>query len=310
MSENIPFFVAVAAGMIRCATPVLLATIGECVTEKAGIFNLGLEGIMLSGALTAVVVSFNTQSPLLALFAATAVGLLLGLLHALICIKFQANQVASGIAMTIFLGGVTAFFGANYVGKSIPSISQIKVPGLGDLPVVGQIFFNHDPLVYFCYVMVPLTYWLINHTRFGLSMRAVGVDPRSAAASGINVRQVRYLATMLGAALAALGGAYLSLVYAQGWIENIVAGRGWIAVGLVIFATWNPWKALVGAYLFGLAVSLQLRLQAAGSDISPYLLGMLPYLLVIAVMAITAILAKGKSQGQPTALGIPYTEQS
>jgi simple sugar transport system permease protein len=309
MTDSVPFIIAVAAGMIRSATPVLLATVGECLTERAGIFNLGLEGIMLAGALTSVVVSFYTQNVVLALAAALLVGIILGFLHGVMCIKLQANQVATGIAVTIFLNGITAFFGADYVGKSITSISSIKVPVLADLPFVGGIFFNHDPLVYFCYLVVPLSYWLLIHTRFGLSLRAVGEDPRSAAAAGINVRLIRYLATMIGAALAALAGAYLSLVYAQGWIENITAGRGWIAVGLVMFATWNPWKALIGACLFGLAVSLQLRLQASGSDMSPYLLGMLPYFMVIAAMTISAIITKGKIQGQPAALGVPYVEQ-
>jgi simple sugar transport system permease protein len=310
MTDSLPFMVAVAAGMIRCATPVLLAAVGECLTERAGVLNLGLEGIMLSGALTAVVVSFTTGNPALAVMAALLVGLLIGFIHGVLCIQLKSNQVAVGIAVTILLSGITAFFGANYVGKTIQSISAVKVPVLGDIPVVGTIFFNQDPLVYLSYAIVPLVFWLINGTSFGLSLRAVGEEPRAAAAAGIRVQLVRYLCTMLGASLAAIGGAYLSLVYAQGWVENITAGRGWIAVGLVMFAVWNPWRALVGAYIFGIAISLQLRLQAAGSDMSPYLLGMLPYFLVITAMAFSAIIARRKSQSQPAALGIPYAEQS
>lgn len=310
MTENIPFYVAVAAGMIRGATPVLLAAVGECLTERAGIINLGLEGIMLGGALTAVVVSFATHSALLAILAALTVGALIGLVHGIICIRFQANQVASGIALSILLTGITAFFGSDYVGKTITSISAVTIPGLSDIPIIGQILFTQDPLVYCCYAIVPATYWLINGTKFGLSLRAVGEDPRSAAAAGVQVKLIRLLCTMLGASLAALGGAYLSLVYAQGWTENITAGRGWIAVGLVMFATWNPWKALIGAYLFGLAISLQLRLQAAGADVSPYLLGMTPYLIVITAMALSSLMAKRKFQSGPTALGTPYAEQA
>ncbi len=310
MTDSMPFYIAVAAGMIRCATPVLLAAVGECITERAGVLNLGLEGIMLAGALSAVIVSYSTHNVVLAIVVALLVGALIGLLHALICIKFQANQVASGIAFTIFLSGITAFFGADFVGKPIQSISAIKIPGLSDIPVIGPILFNQDLLVYLCYVIVPVTYWLINQTRFGLSLRAAGEEPRAAAGAGINVKRVRYISTMLGASLAALGGAYLSLVYAQGWIENLTAGRGWIAVGLVMFAAWNPWRAMIGAYLFGLAISLQLRLQAAGSDVSPYLLGMLPYLLVISAMSLTAMMTKNKPKSAPTALGIPYTEQT
>jgi simple sugar transport system permease protein len=310
MNDSLPFWVAVAAGMIRCATPVLLATVGECITERSGVLNLGLEGTMLAGALSAVVVSYCTHSVVLAIAIAMLVGAIIGLLHACICIKFQANQVASGIAMTILLSGITAFFGADFVGKPIQSVVAIKLPFLCDIPLIGPILFNQDPLVYLCYLIVPLTYWLINHTRFGLSLRAVGEEPRAAAAAGIQVRRVRYISTMLGAALAALGGAYLSLVYAQGWIENITAGRGWVAVGLVVFAAWNPWRALIGAYLFGLAVSLQLRLQAAGCEVSPYLLGMLPYLLVISVMAGSSIIGRKKAESVPTALGVSYAEQA
>lgn len=310
MTESIPFHIAVAAGMIRCATPVLFAAVGECLTQRAGVLNLGLEGIMLAGALTAVVVSFLTQNLVLAVLAAMLVGVALGILHGVVCIKFQANQVAAGIAMTILLSGVTAFFGTGFVGKTIQSISAQKIPVLGDIPVIGTVLFNQDPLVYLSYLIVPLAYWLIVGTRFGLSLRAAGEDPRAASAAGISVSRVRYIATILGAALAALGGAYLSLVYAQGWTENITQGRGWIAVGLVMFAIWNPCRALIGAYLFGVAISLQLRLQAAGSDVSPYLLGMMPYFLVIAAMSVSAIISRNKSQSTPQALGIPYAERT
>lgn len=309
MTDPLSFTVAVAAGMIRSGTPVLLATVGECLTERAGILNLGMEGIMLSGALTAVIVSYFTGNVCLAVIAAVLVGAFIGLIHGILCVKFQVNQVATGIAITIFCGGITAFCGMEYVGKSIHSISSVKVPVLGDLPVLGSIFFNQDPLVYLSYVIVPLMYFLLQGTRFGLSARAVGEEPRAAAAAGISVQRVRYVATIVGAALAALGGAYLSLVYAQGWTENITAGRGWIAVGLVMFACWNPWKALVGAYLFGLAISLQLRLQAAGSDISPYLLGMAPYLLVIVVLALSKLRQRKVPAAVPTALGLPYSSQ-
>ena len=310
MTDAMPFAIAVAAGMVRSATPVLLASIGECITERSGILNLGQEGIMLAGALTAVAVSYSTHNPLLAIAAAMFVGSLVGLLHAFICIRFQANQVATGIAFTILLSGVTAFFGADFVGKPIQSVSTLEIPFLHLIPWLGAVFFDQDPLVWACYFLVPYTYWLINGTRFGLSLRAAGEDPRAAAAAGINVKRVRYLSTMFGASLTALGGAYLSLVYAQGWIESITAGRGWIAVGLVMFAAWNPYRAMLGAYLFGLALSLQLRLQAAGSDVSPYLLGMLPYVLVISVLAISASIGRNKRKNAPTALGIPYAQQT
>ncbi|MBY0360246.1 MAG: ABC transporter permease [Candidatus Obscuribacterales bacterium] len=307
--DDLAFITAVAAGMVRSGTPVLLAAVGECLTERSGILNLGMEGIMLAGALTAVIVSYLTGNIFFAIIAALAIGALIGLLHAFLCLYFHVNQVATGIAVTILLSGITAFCGIDYVGKSIHSISAYKVPWLSELPFFGSVFFNQDILVYLSYAIVPLTYFLINGTRFGLSLKAVGEEPRAAAAAGVSVFRTRCIATALGAMLAALGGAYLSLVYAQGWTENITAGRGWIAVGLVMFASWNPWKAVLGAYLFGLAISLQLRLQAAGADVSPYLLGMAPYLLVILVLAVSKLRQKKIPAAGPTALSIPYLPQ-
>jgi simple sugar transport system permease protein len=303
------FAIAVGAGAIRSGTPVLYAALGEILTERSGILNLGLEGIMLVGAWTSVAVSFHTGSPALGVAAAMIAGALLGLLHAILCIQFRANQVASGIAITIFGTGLSAFVGIRYVGEGISALAPVRVPLLGDLPIIGQLLFSHDVLVYGTYLLVPLMAALLYWTRFGLAVQAVGEDPQAAATAGVRVEFVRYVATTSGAALAGLGGAYLSLVYAQGWIENITAGRGLIAVGLVIFAAWDPWKAVLGAYLFGGATSLQLRLQAFGSNVSPYLLGMVPYLLVIAVLVIATVRLRQKRAGVPSALGLPYVRQ-
>ncbi len=303
------FLIAVAAGMVRSATPVLYATLGEIITERSGILNVGLEGIMLVGAFTGVAITYQTHSVGLGLVAAMIAGLLLGLFHALLAIYFQANQVGVGIAMTIFGTGLSAYLGMDYVGKQINTLGTFKLPLLSDIPVIGPIFFSHDILVYATFILVPLIAFIINRTRLGLTLRAVGEEPRSAAAAGINVELTRYIATACGAALAGLGGAYLSLAYAQGWSENITAGRGWIAVGLVLFASWNPFRALIGAYLFGGAISLQLRLQAAGLDVSPYLLGMLPYVLVILVLSISTARRKNAPSSVPTALGLPYIPQ-
>ncbi len=303
------FLIAVSAGMVRSATPVLYATLGEIITERSGILNVGLEGIMLVGAFTGVAVTYNIHSIVLGLLAAMLVGLLMGLFHALLCVHFNANQVGTGIAMSIFGTGLSAYLGMDYVGKQINALGACKIPVLSDLPVIGPIFFSHDVLVYLTYLLVPLMAFIINRTRIGLTLRAVGEEPRAAAAAGVNVVQTRYLATAIGAALAGLGGAYLSLAYAQGWSENIAAGRGWIAVGLVLFASWSPFRALIGAYLFGGAISLQLRLQAAGLDVSPYLLGMLPYVLVIVVLSISTWRRKNAPSSVPTALGLPYIPQ-
>jgi general nucleoside transport system permease protein len=303
------FLIAVAAGMVRSATPVLYATLGEIITERSGVLNVGLEGIMLVGAFTGVVVTYNTHSIIFGLVAAMLAGLLLGLFHALLSVRFHANQVGAGIAMTIFGTGLSAYLGMDYVGKQIETLGVCKIPMLSDLPVLGPIFFSHDVLVYFTYLLVPLLAFVINKTHLGLTLRAVGEEPHSAAAAGINVGLTRYIATAFGAALAGLGGAYLSLAYAQGWSENITAGRGWIAVGLVLFASWSPFRALLGSYLFGGAISLQLRLQAAGLDVSPYLLGMLPYVLVILVLSISTARRKNAPSGAPTALAQSYSAQ-
>lgn len=304
------FFVAVAAGTIRSATPVLYATLGEIITERSGVLNLGLEGVMLVGALTSVIVTFQTGNVLLGLAAALISGAVLGLFHAFLSVKLHANQVGLGIAMTIFGTGLSAYLGIPYVGKQIVNIAPYPIPVLSDIPIIGPIFFTQDMLVYATYFLIPLIWFVLNRTKFGLSIRAVGEEPQAAAAAGVKVELTRYACTCAGSALAALGGAYLSMVYAQGWSENITAGRGWIAVGLVLFASWNPFKALLGAYLFGGAISLQLRLQAAGSDISPYLLGMIPYLLVIAVLSLSAVRQRKIVAGAPTALGIPYLPQT
>ncbi len=303
------FLIAVAAGMVRSATPVLYATLGEIITERSGILNVGLEGIMIVGAFTGVAVTYNTHSVALGLLAAMIAGLLLGLFHALLSIYFHANQVGIGIAMTIFGTGLSAYLGIDYVGKQINTLGSLKIPGLSNIPVIGPIFFSHDLLVYLTYLLVPLLAFIINRTRWGLTLRAVGEEPRSAAAAGVKVELTRYIATACGAALAGLGGAYLSLAYAQGWSENITAGRGWIAVGLVLFASWSPFRALIGAYIFGGAISLQLRLQAAGLDVSPYILGMLPYVLVILVLSISTWRRKNVPSSVPTALGLPYVPQ-
>jgi ABC-type uncharacterized transport system permease subunit len=303
------FTMAVAAGAIRAGTPVLYAALGEILTERSGVLNLGLEGIMLVGALTGVVVSYHTGSSSLGILAALVSGAMLGLCHAVLCIKFRANQMVSGIAVTIFGSGLSAFIGIPFVGKRIIALGPITVPLLGSLPIVGPVFFSHDILVYGTYILVPLLAIVLYRTRFGLALQATGEDPHAAASAGVRVEFVRYVATTLGAALAGVGGCYLSLVYAQGWIENMTAGRGLVAVGLVIFSAWDPWKAVIGAYLFGGATSLQLRLQAVGSNVSPYLLGMAPYLLVIVVLVIATTQMRQKRAGIPSALGLPYVRQ-
>lgn len=308
MNEATPFVIAVASGAVRCGAPVLYAALGELLTQRSGVVNLGLEGIMLAGACAAVVASLYTGSALAGVLAAALAGGLLGLVHAVVCVRFRANQVAAGLALTLLGSGLTAFLGIPYVGQRIHALAPQAVAGVEGLPWLGPILFSHDVLVYASYLLVPLTAVMLYRTRTGLALRASGEEPDAAAAAGIAVGRVRLAATVSGGALAGIGGAYLSLVHAQGWIENITAGRGWIAVGLVIFAAWDPWRAVLGAALFGGATSLQLRLQATGTQVSPYLLGMLPYLLVIGALVGAALRRPGSSGtvpqvGPPTALG-------
>ena len=303
------FAISVASGAVRAGTPVLFAATGELLTEKAGVLNLGLEGVMLAGALSAVVVSYHTGSPTLGVAASLLAGATLGLVHAFVCFSLRSNQIAAGIAITILGGGITAFLGMPYVGKQILPITPYLLPILHKIPYLGPVFFSHDLLVYVSYLLVAVMAFVLYRTKFCLAVQAVGDAPHSADAAGIRVGVIRYAATVIGAAFAGMGGAYISLVYAQGWIENMTTGRGLIAVGLVIFAGWRPWRALVGAYLFGAAISLQLRLQAAGSEVSPYLLGMMPFLLVIFVLVITSMRIDKKRSAVPAALGKPYVRQ-
>lgn len=308
--DNVQMFaIAVATGAIRAGTPVLFASLGELIAEKSGILNLGLEGVMLAGAFCGVAVSYHTNSPSLGVAAALVAGAVLGLLHAFVCVTLRSNQIAAGIAITIFGSGLTAFLGVPYVGKQILAIKPFPIPVLSEVPILGPIFFSHDPLVYLSYVLVGITAFVIYRTRFGLALHAVGDSPRSAEAAGISPQATRYIATVVGAAFAGVGGAYISMVYAQGWVEGITAGRGWIAVGLVIFAGWKPWWTFLGAYLFGGAISLQLRLQATGNEVSPYLLGMLPYLVVILVLVVSAIGRDRRRSTAPLALAKPYSKQ-
>ncbi|MFO1419000.1 MAG: ABC transporter permease [Methylotetracoccus sp.] len=297
---------AVLAGGLRAAVPLFLAALGEVFAERSGVLNLGLEGIMLTAALIAVLVTNHSGSPLWGLVAAIGVGVGLALCHGVICIWLHANQVASGIALIVFGTGLSALMGKSYVGSKVQGIGDWPVPYIKDLPVIGPLLFRHDPVVYFIYLLIPLTWFLLYRTRWGLEVRAVGEDPAAAAVTGVRVRWVRLTAVLLGGGLAGLAGAYLSIVYSQLWLENMVAGRGLIALALVVFASWDPVRVFFGAWLFGAVSALQLRLQAAGAEISPYLLSMLPYLLTIAVLVYATWRLPNRMAGVPRSLGLPY----
>ncbi|HLF78968.1 MAG TPA: ABC transporter permease [Dehalococcoidia bacterium] len=278
------FVANVSTGAIRAGSSVMFATYGEIISERAGIINLGVEGCMITGACTGFVVTAKTGEPYLGVLAAIASGATLAAIHAFIVISRGANQLASGLAL-MFLGlGLTAFVGRPYVSFKINGINDAPIPLLSDLPGIGPVLFDHDPLTYLAFLLGPAIWWVVFKTRYGLQLRAVGESVDAAFAAGLNPKRIQYMAVIAGGGLAGLGGAQLSLAYTQSWVEGMTNGRGFIAVALVIFAMWNPIRGMAGALLFGGAVAFQLQLQARGVGISPFLLDMTPYLLTIAVL--------------------------
>ena len=301
------FTIAVLAAAVRAGTPVLFATLGEIFAERAGILNLGVEGMMLVGALAGFVTTVRTGNPWLGVLAAGAAGGALSLIHALLCVTLRANQVASGLALTIFGTGLSASLGRGYIGVPAAGFHPTPLPGLARLPVLGPVLFHQDPLVYLSYLLVPAAWFVLYRTRWGLEIRAVGEQPEAADAMGVDVARVRYACVATGGVLAGIGGTFLSIAYTSMWIENMTAGRGWIAVALVIFATWDPLRAVVGAYLFGGVNALQLNLQAAGTRLPIYLLLMTPYVFTIIVLVFATRETARKRLGAPAALSVPYS---
>ena len=309
--------VSILAITIRAGASLLYATLGEIFTERSGVLNLGVEGIMLVGAATAFAVSYHGGNAWLGLGAAILIGALLSLIHAFLTITLRAEQVVSGLALTIFGVGLAAFMGqrlgpggTTMVGLEGATFGRIPIPGLSSLPIVGPALFNQDLMVYMLYILVPvLSFWLYR-TQPGLHLRAVGENPAASDAMGVDVTGVRYVYTLVGGMLMGMAGAHLSLGYLQGWADNITGGRGWIAIALVIFATWDPMRAVLGALLFGGINAIQFRMQAMGTTIPPAFLNMLPYIVTILVLVlITWRESRGKRTGAPTALGLPYIRE-
>jgi general nucleoside transport system permease protein len=276
----------VLAGAIRSGTSVLFACLGEVIAERAGVVNLGAEGSMLVGALTAFITTAQTGNPYLGALAAALAGGAFAVLHAYLVITRKANQLASGLAVMILGQGLTAFFGRDYVSVQITGFNPIALPVLSELPVVGPLLFQHDPLTYLALLLAPLIWLFLYRTRWGLMIRSTGEREAVVYAAGHSPVKVRYAAVTVGGMLAGLGGAQLAIAYTLNWVENMTQGRGIVAVALVIFASWSPLMAVVGSYLFGGAYALQLTLQAQGVGVSPYLMLMMPYLLTLAVLLI------------------------
>ncbi len=297
---------AILLTIATASTPLLIAAIGELVVERSGVLNLGVEGMMLMGAVTGFGTALATGSPWLGALVAIIVGALFSLLFAVLTLSLVTNQVATGLALTLLGTGFSGMIGVGYVGQPGVRMPNINIPFLSDIPVVGKVLFAQDPLFYLSIVLVFATSWFLFRTRAGLTLRAIGDNHGSAHALGIGVIATRYLAVMFGGACAGLAGAQLSLVYTPQWVENMTSGRGWIALALVVFAAWRPWRVLAGAYLFG-AVSIgQIHAQAFGLAIPSQLLSSLPYLATVVVLVLISRNRRLTMMNTPASLGRPF----
>ena len=294
------------ASTLSAGTVLALAALGLLINEKAGVINLGAEGMMLCAALAGFAAVVHTGSTLVGFLAGMGAGALLAAIFGVLVIWLNTNQSATGLALSLFGGGFSAFAGLNYVQAKMPETPKFAIPYLADLPVVGPALFRHHPLVYGAIVIAALLVYFLYHTRAGLVLRSVGESPESAHALGYNVRMIRLGAVMAGGALCGLAGAYVSTVYTPLWVEGMVAGKGWIALALTTFATWRPARVLLGAYLFGGVTMLQFHLQGAGVDVPSQLLSALPYLATIVVLALISRNPTWIRVNMPASLGKPF----
>ena len=296
--------ISVAQRTLVAGTPLLLGTIGEIICERSGILNLGVEGVMSIGAVTAFIVTFYTNSPWLGLYAAVLAGMVISLIHAFASITLQSNQVVSGLALTMLGLGISGLVGKPYVGKPlVVKMQTFAIPVLSDIPFVGPIFFSQSPFFYMAILLAIAAWFTLEHTRIGIKIRSTGENPKATEAQGIHVSWVRYACVLVGGAFSGMAGAHLSVSYSKSWIEGMVAGRGWIVIALTIFALWNPTRAIIGAFLFGGIFVLQYLLQPLG--VSPNFLAMLPYLTTLAVLLIIGIGDRRKLNA-PAMLSEPY----
>jgi general nucleoside transport system permease protein len=297
------------AAAVGAGTPLALAALGALLSERSGVLNLGIEGIMLVGAVTAFLAADASGRPLVGLAAGALAGGAFTVLHAFLCITMRANQIVSGLALVILGTGVATFLGQPVEGQPLSArLSGTPIPGLSEVPVLGRILFSHDVVVYGTWVLVALTAFYLLRTRTGLAVRAVGESPATADVMGIRVAAVRYAHVIASGLLAGAGGAYVILARVPAWAQaGTTNGIGWIAIALVVFASWRPWRALAGAYLFGAALRANFALQAAGvRGIPAELLAMLPYLLTILVLLVLSASDVRQRLGAPAALGVPY----
>ncbi len=294
------------AATLNAGTVLALASLGLLINEKAGIVNLGAEGVMLCAAIAGFAAVVHSGSDSLGFLAGMGVGALLALVFGVLVIWLNTNQYATGLALSLFGAGFSAFAGIGYVQERIPERPSFAVPWLSDLPLLGPAFFKQHPLVYLTVLFALALIWFLYRTRAGLVLRSVGESPESAHALGYPVRRIRLLAVVAGGALCGLAGAYVSIVYTPLWVEGMVAGKGWIALALTTFATWRPARVLLGAYLFGGVTMLQFHLQGVGVELPSQFLTMLPYLATIVVLALISRNPKWIRLNMPASMGRPF----
>lgn len=293
---------------VVAATPLIIVALGHLIAEKAGVLNLGAEGTMAVGAIAGFAIAHHTGNPWLGALAGIAGGMLMSLIFGFLTLSLMANQVASGLALTIFGLGLSAFIGKPYESMSLEAVPAVRLPFIADIPLIGPALYNQQVLVYFSWALFWAVLWFLTRSRAGLLLRAVGESPESAHAIGYPVIRIRYLATLFSGAMAGLGGAFLSVFYTPMWVEGMVAGRGWIALALVVFATWRPFRVMVGAYLFGGVTIMQLFIQGSGLDINfpSQILSSLPYWATIIVLVIISRNPLSIRLNSPQSLGRPY----
>jgi simple sugar transport system permease protein len=296
--------ISVVQRTLVAGTPLLLGTVGEILSERSGILNLGVEGVMAVGAVTAFIVTHHTGNPWLGLCAAILAGMLFSIVHAFASVSLQSNQVVSGLALTMLGLGLAGLLGKPYVGTPLTiKIAAMPVPFLSDIPILGPVFFNQSPFFYLAILLAIGVWFMLEYTLLGLRIRSAGENPKATETQGVNVSRIRYLSVIAAGGFSAMAGAHLSISYSKSWIEGMTAGRGWIVIALTIFALWNPMRAVLGAFLFGGIFVLQYLLQPLG--ISPNFLAMLPYLATLLVLLVGG-LRDSRRLNAPAMLAEPY----
>ncbi len=296
--------ISVAQRTLVAGTPLLLGTIGEVLCERSGILNLGVEGVMSVGAVTAFIVTFLTLNPWLGLLAAICAAMLVSVIHAFASITLQSSQVVSGLALTMLGLGISSLAGKPYIGKPLTvKMEYFAVPGLSDIPFIGPIFFNQSPFFFMAIILAIVVWFVFEYTTVGIKIRSTGENPRATETQGVNVSFIKYMCVIIGGGFSGMAGANLSISYSSSWIEGMTAGRGWIVIALTIFALWSPIRAIIGSLVFGGVFVLQYMLQPLG--ISPNLLALLPYLTTLVVLLMIG-LKDARKLNAPAMLGEPY----